>query len=92
MLGNKLTNCLRGTGKQIEKNKRRATRLQKQVQALRKVDLKQICSQFSEQADPPSVDAIEQALSEAVVSKDGPEGPAQSLTDQEHAGHYHLDM
>ena len=76
----------RGTEKQIEKNKRRATRLQRKVEALRKIDLDHICSQFSGLTDPPSTDAVEQALSEAVKSGDCSEAPSQAAADQQSSG------
>ena len=76
----------RGTEKQIEKNKRRVTRLQRKVEALRKIDLEHICSQFSGLTDPPSTDAVEQALSEAVMSGDCSKTPSQPAADQQPSG------
>jgi len=74
----------RGNEKQIEKNKRRAARLYKKVEALRKVDLEQICSQFSELTDPPSTEAIEQALLETIKLE---MNPSSCLTDQHNSGY-----
>ena len=73
----------RGTEKQIEKNKRRATRLQRRVEALRKIDLEYICSQFSRLTGPPSTDAIEQALSEAAMLGDCSKSPSQAVVNQQ---------
>lgn len=57
------------------------------MEALRRIDLEQICSQFNELTGPPSTSTIERALSEAVASEDHPKAPSQSLTDhQQHSG------
>lgn len=57
------------------------------MEALRKIDLEQICSQFNDLTGPPSTNTIERALSEAVASEDHPKAPSQSLADhQQHSG------
>lgn len=56
------------------------------MEALRKIDLEHICSQFSGLTDPPLTDAVEQALSEAVKSGDCLKAPTQSADNQQPSG------
>ena len=65
---------IRGTEKQLEKNKRRVERLQRKLEALRRLSVDHVCGLVTEEATEETtswsttISAVEQAIAQAVTS------------------------